>query len=158
MNRSLSVISYLVLVACSSPDTSSEEKNHVWHGDVRFNSDQRIQIEAGTAWLYQHAGLESPIIIWDGHPGNIRYGAPLGMMGHCDGLFGNLSLDPEIAGDRLIGLTAHEMAHCRLNFLDRYDSKAGKVSEGIMGRITPMLWTDSEDKQCQETGMCGKSP
>ncbi len=120
-----------------------------WHGDVRFSAEERTAIERGEAWLATSAGRQPSTFAWDYvatervEPRTVRR-ENTGHTGLCHDGTRAVSLDPDDPNampGTLDGLAAHEMAHCELGLVD--DPK----SDGIMHRVTPMLWTAREQAQ-----------
>ncbi len=139
-----------------------------WYVDDRFSAEECIEIDRGATWLYAQAGRPAPVLRWTyrvtsespyrrtirrdpmpGHPVT-QHG------GSCTSLEGNgtVYLWPDPEAPQLAGLTAHELAHCELGFVDRYRAVDGSLSDGIMRVLTPMLWTESEREQCERSDRC----
>ncbi len=132
-----------------------------WSGDFRFTAEERAQIEAGEAWLAEHANRPVASFDWTYDvtsaqplPKTIRRERGL----HGDGTTTGLCLDrttiyldpddPNAAPGTLDGLAAHELAHCELGFVD------DPMTDGIMRVISPKRWTAREEEQCHVTTAC----
>jgi hypothetical protein len=154
----------LLMMGCAA----SADDPPMWRGDVRFSAEERAAIVAGEAWIAAQGGhapgrIEFDLVVEDGSPPvawTIRrergpYGQH-GATGEC--LAGAVYLDPVgraevneyVTLDVLRGLTAHEMAHCRYDFVDAYGAVETK-SDGIMRNLNPMRWTAAEEAQCTRT-------
>ncbi len=131
----------LFLVGCHVEPTDPPD----WYGDERFTEAERAEVQRGAEWLYAHAGLPVPRIEWgNGEPAIRRERGPLGADGECSGTTVYIG-----ATENLAGLTAHELAHCQLGFVDGYRT-GDAPTDGIMRVLEPMRWTEAETAQCRE--------
>lgn len=144
-----------------------------WHGDSRFTVEERAAIEAGEAWLAQHAGRAPATFDWtyevtsdyrlDHTIRRERGPLPDGQTatGLCAGStiyldpIGDPKVNEHMTIEVLPGLAAHEMAHCELGFVDGYRPN-DPPTDGIMRVLLPMRWTSAEDAQCAASPACMK--
>lgn len=152
----LAVLAVLVMMCggCAAPEVD-------WHGDARFSADERAAIEAGEAWIAQHAGRQPATFDWTYNVTSEypldhtirRERGPLSDGTTASGLCWRTTMYLDLADanpEAREGLAAHEMAHCELGFVDGYHP-SDPPTDGIMRVLFPMRWTAAEDAQLAKT-------
>ena len=157
MKRVMLVTVSLFLLTSCGVDVDED-----WYGDPRYTDAERAEIQAGSDWIHERAGLPPPIIRWDGGDAHkvtlVRGPGPSNDTGQCQKRYeghGYVYANPDVAGPFLRAIVAHEMGHCVLDFDDRY-GEGRPQSDGIMGLTTALSWTESEEAQCRVKKTCAR--